>query len=241
MKAPKSWLTVADQLEATAKLLRVEGKRAAELASLLSARGWPAGTLGSGSRSSDTTSSTERAAGFDGRDGSDGRTATPLNAGPWVGADEDLTRFRDLAWQSAFGLQERIHSVLVHAQDDDPLPAGTGECEACGVFCRPTKDRPEFRIKSGLCPACYQSCHRSPLDRVEWIRLRRRGLVEAEPVEVERVAEVCAGCLVDEAPKPELGDCPHGHDCCSVVAPHEHFHEPEACPECHRVESRAAS
>jgi hypothetical protein len=52
-----------------------------------------------------------------------------------------------------------MHNVLARGDDDDLLPVGSGECPRCGHFCRPDKKYTD-RIKSGLCPSCYQAWYR---------------------------------------------------------------------------------
>ena len=139
-------------------------------AELYAARGFPSSTLGSGSRSADTTSSTERAA---------------------VGG---LARFVDLDTTLAAQLRTLRYSadelaalvVLLRSHDtmDDQLPAGSGSCAACGEFVRPDADRPDRRIKSGLGPACFKSLSRwrqqypeaamKPTARSDFITWRRQ-------------------------------------------------------------------
>jgi hypothetical protein len=70
-------------------------------------------------------------------------------------------------------------NVLHHATDIDPVPVGTGECQACGRFCRPTDKRPGFRLRSGLCPSCFNAWgNAGKPERSDWVRERRRRLTD---------------------------------------------------------------
>jgi len=108
------------------------------------AQGYPSHTLGDGgSRGSDTTSSTERAA-----------LATPIFAA--LGSNFEIAL-------GALGIQLAIvenltATVMAHASDDDPIPAGQGPCvvSTCDHVCNPRKNQDDVRRK-GLCPACHQS------------------------------------------------------------------------------------
>jgi hypothetical protein len=132
---------LANQLEALAKLLRDNGETPRVLADILASRGWPAATLGNGARSSDTTSSTERAA---------------IDPDQWVAVDDQLARTERLLWATAnrvYGLHVRI---MAQAPGDDPIPAGTGSCTipTCEHFCNPRK-KPHDRLRRGFCPNHY--------------------------------------------------------------------------------------
>lgn len=160
---------LAALLHRLASSLEQDGTRAEELVGLLSARGWSASTLGDGgARSTDDTSSTERAA--------DAKGAMAR----WAGADVNYHGLLR-ALETAAHRFDHVHTdVLAHAGDEDPVPAGTGECEACGRFCRPTKDRPGFRLRAGLCPSCdnaYRNDGR-PYPRGDWVRARRARLTD---------------------------------------------------------------
>lgn len=113
-------------------------------AKLLAARGWPATTAGdgSGSRGADTTSSTERAV-----------VEPPLPM--FAGIDERLAKSLYLMWQVGLRIQTDARNILAHADKDDVLPAGSGECFRCGRFCRPDQKQGD-RIKAGYCGACYR-------------------------------------------------------------------------------------
>lgn len=141
MRAPHPSV-IANLLTQTAQQLRDQGEQARRMATVLAARGYPTATLGNGSRSSDTTTSTERAA---------------LDPNPWANVDDDLTRLERHLWHTALTYQTVATRILAHASDDDPIPAGTGSCARCTKFCRPDDTRPENRIKAGLCPRCYQT------------------------------------------------------------------------------------
>jgi len=142
---------IAGQLEALAKQLRVNGDQAKLWATVLAARGYPTATLGSGARSSDTTTTVERAVGLSGDTGA----LTPPD-GPWNGVDADLAWSMRLVWLTSTQLDVLMARLLAHASDDDPIPAGTGPCtfKGCEHFCNPRKN-PNDRIKRGYCPSHY--------------------------------------------------------------------------------------
>jgi hypothetical protein len=142
---------IASQLEALAKQLRANGDQAKLWALILSARGYPSATLGSGARSSDTTTSTERAVGLSGDDG----PLTPPDAA-WNGVDGELDRYLALLTHTASHVASLLTRLLAHASDDDPIPAGTGPCalRTCEHFCVPRK-KPSDRLRRGLCPSHY--------------------------------------------------------------------------------------
>ena len=150
---------IAGVLEDTAKALRRDGSRAIDLARVLAARGYAASTLGDGgSRGTDATSSTERQAqravpGLDSR-------GKPLPLPPdakWYGADRTYAQsLRDI-WRLSLTLTASTSEIVRHADTTDPTPAGTGACRACERVCRPTKERPNNRLRSGLCPTCYRA------------------------------------------------------------------------------------
>lgn len=144
--------------------LHNRGDAAIHLASLLAAKGYPTSTGSDGGpRSTDPTSSTERAAQRaiewkDRWEGVDHRLATALS---------DLDRANTKA-------DALIMEILQHAEDLDPVPVGTGECQACGRFCRPDKAKPGNRLRAGLCPTDYRAWLRaSKPHRGDWVRTRR--------------------------------------------------------------------
>ncbi len=116
------------------------------------AHGYPASTLGDGgSRSSDRTSSTERAA----------TETTRL----FPGLDQQWATLTAQLTQLGVDTLHILAVVLSHAPDDDVLPGGTGHCTVptCDTFCNPRK-KPDNRLRAGLCPACHQA----------WLRYQRR-------------------------------------------------------------------
>jgi hypothetical protein len=117
-------------------------------AALLAARGWPAGGSGSGPRSSDATSTTERAAGAL----SDTRQLAPP---VFADVDEHLAKLLRMLWLTGLQLQRTAANVLSHAPDDDPVPAGSGPCQRCPHVCRPDRKEGD-RLRSGYCPTCYE-------------------------------------------------------------------------------------
>ena len=134
---------------------------------LLAAQGWPTGTMGDGgARSTDSTSGPERAVLGDYIDrgaGGDVRLAQAL---------QDMTKAVAL-------VRKLVANAVHHARDLDPVPAGTGECQACGRFCRPDQARPGNRLRSGLCPTDYRAMNRAaPPSRQDWITARRQALTD---------------------------------------------------------------
>lgn len=164
--------TIADALEAAATALRKDGLAAITMASTLAARGYSAVTLGDGgSRSSDTTSSTERHGN---------------QHHPWANLDHTYARLLRVAWQLASKLTAHTTSILAHATDIDPTPAGTGACRACNRVCRPDAQRPGNRLRSGLCPTCSRAWQRymkadGSMLWSEWVAKRREGYTERDP------------------------------------------------------------
>lgn len=147
-----------------------DGEKAIEYARHLAARGYPASTLGDGgSRATDDTSSTERLTiqGLERRD-------------EWAGVDARLAAALAVVDQGVQALDALVANICHHAADLDRVPVGTGECGCCGRFCRPTKDRPGFRLRSGLCPACYMAWYRSgmPHPQNDWVRAHRAKLTD---------------------------------------------------------------
>lgn len=137
------------------------------------ARGYPHGTLGdgTGARSSDSTSSTERAAGI----------VHQLSS--WANIDTELTKALQTWWHTGLIVQTIIDRITTHAPDDDPLPAGTGPCtiRTCETVCRPDNRRPDNRLRAGLCPACWTSWQKHQARNqtsslVEWRPIRTAAL-----------------------------------------------------------------
>lgn len=174
---------LARELRRAATTLETNGAHAVELVNALAARGYPASTIGDGSRSASDTTSTERAAGAN-------RDTAIRNE--WGSVEQRLTQLIDLAALTAGRLEHTIGYILEHASDADWLPAGTGNCECCTNFIRPDHKHPERRLRAGLCPACHQAwlryIEREPHpDRFAFIRDRRADLL-ARANERERKA-----------------------------------------------------
>jgi hypothetical protein len=130
---------LARNLRQLADRLDDEGDKAVRRAAVLAARGWPVSVNGSeGGRSSDPTSSTERAA---------------LNPGPFDGIDYRMRTQLSNLGVSVILLHASLDLVMAHASDDDPIPAGTGSCQVvgCDHICNPRKN-PNDRLKAGYCP-----------------------------------------------------------------------------------------
>lgn len=165
---------IAKVLREAASRLEQHGLDAIDKVSVLSARGYPAATLGDGgSRGSDETSSTERHA--------TGRDRSP--EARWFGADADYAQTLQQLDRFARLAVVVTDEIMRHALDVDPTPAGTGECLGCGRFCRPDGDKPGNRLRSGLCPTCYRAWARAgrPL-RGEWVAQRRKTLTDDEGI-----------------------------------------------------------
>lgn len=146
-------------------------------AKLLASRGLPASTLGgSGGRSSDTTSSTERNAGLTGPDGD-------LTPPRFAGVDEKLAELVAVLHLSAGELSSMARTISAHASDEDAVRPGQGPCgDGCGHVCKPWKD-PEDRLRSNLAPKCYRAWLRwraeyteqyGPLTVADFVTARRR-------------------------------------------------------------------
>jgi hypothetical protein len=145
-------------LNQTADRLADEGERAVRRAPVLAARGYPPSTNGSeGGRSSNPTSSTERAA---------------LNPDPkFDDIDGRLREHMRLCWYMAVKIHANLDVIMAHASDDDPVPVGTGRCVRCDKFCRPDDKHPHNRIRAGFCPACDTGWRRAGKpDRGTYIR-----------------------------------------------------------------------
>jgi hypothetical protein len=134
---------LARNLRQLADRLDDEGDRAMRQAPILAARGWPTTTNGTdGGRSSDPTSSTERAA---------------LKPGPFDGIDEQLAQQLNLTGHVVNRIHDSLDIILTHASDDDPIRPGSGPCrvDACHHICNPAKNQDD-RLRSKYCPSCYK-------------------------------------------------------------------------------------
>lgn len=161
--------TIAAAFEEAAKAIRSRGLKAIDMASVLAAKGYSATTLGDGgARGTDGTSTTERLAMLSDR---------------WTAADEAYAHTLRMAWLTAMHTAAQTNELLRHASDDDHTPAGQGECRACARFVKTDPNRKSHRLRSGLCPSCfnlwcsYQS-KGGPMLWSEWTSKRREGLTE---------------------------------------------------------------
>lgn len=142
---PPTPTTLARNLRQLADRLDDEGERAVRRAPVLAARGYPTSTNGSeGGRSSDPTSSTERAA---------------LNPGMFDDIDGRLREHMRLCWYMAVKIHANLDVILHHAPDDDPIPFGQGVCDRCGLICKGGADSPRIH-KNQLCHACNEAFRR---------------------------------------------------------------------------------
>lgn len=133
-----------------AKRISEHGAQTILRSSVLATRGLPSNTAGGGGRSSDPTSSTERAAGLSGDDGE----ATPPDS-EWLGIDATLAQLHRDWWRIGVQLLSAYDRILATGSEDDPVPAGTGSCRRCDTFWRPSAEKPNDRIRSGYGPCCY--------------------------------------------------------------------------------------
>ena len=160
---------IATHLRRLAALLDDRGTAAINTAHLLADRGYPTNTAG-GPRSSDTTSSTERAA---------------LNPHPWTNVDRNLHATLTQLWHNLGDTEGLLTRLLAHAPDDDPIPVGRGHCAACNTFC--TGDGDNDRLRSKLCHPCNSALTRWRTNNPnslypDFIRHRRRHLgIENQP------------------------------------------------------------
>lgn len=165
---------IATQLRQLARLLEDQGPRVIDLAAALATRGMPSAVGGSGSRSADTTTSVERAAGT--------HLDTDRND-HWDDIDLRLARLLRIIWRAALETDTTINRIAAHGNDLDPLPAGTGNCVCCGTFTRPDHRHPDRRLRSGFCPPCHQAWLRwrqtRTTDRNAFIHARRKALLAA--------------------------------------------------------------
>jgi hypothetical protein len=145
MNAPTPTV-LARNLRQLADRLDDEGDRAVRRAPILAARGWPTSTNGNeGGRSSDPTSSTERAA---------------LNPDPrFDDIDGRLREHMRLCWYMAVRIHANLDVILSHAPDDDYVKPGTGVCDRCGLICT-NKTRALKLEGTGLCHACDEGLRR---------------------------------------------------------------------------------
>lgn len=157
--APKK---LAQHLRQVAARLDLVGADALRLAPQLEARGWPTTTLGDGPRGTTNSSSTE--------------TAALKGPGPYENATINLNARLHYTWLVSTRLDELLEQLTAHADTTDPLPAGSGSCEACGHVCRPDMKKGD-RIRSGFCPACYRAWLRDGQpERAPWIFTRGKEL-----------------------------------------------------------------
>lgn len=207
---------LARHLRDVADALETHGRAALDMAPLLAARGWPSGGAGGGKVSGG--GATIRVLNEEGDEELVSVTSTEAAAmayDRWRGADRELAGRLRALFTAAARAHQYVADLVVHADDVDPLPAGTGECQACTIFCRPTKTRPNFRLKGGLCPAHYQAWRRSGVLKDEFLREHRKN------------PDAGGG----DEPSERVG-CGQGHRCCDLTATHTHWHKPPYCPAC---------
>lgn len=158
-----------------AQLLDGDLATALRVAPLLAARGWPGATLGDGARSSDTTTSVERAAGV-----TQDVKPTDIRTARFTNVDRRLASLLAVIHQATTEVTRIAGDVLAHASDVDLIPPGTGGCQCCSRFCRPTAEQPDNRLRAGFCPACWKAWGRAGRpERGPWMIERRQQLAAA--------------------------------------------------------------
>lgn len=124
---------------------RTAGSLANHLAPLLAARGWPAGTLGTGRGQAELTSV----------------EAAVANPDRWADCDRRYDQLLRLAWSAALELGGLTADIGAHADPDGlarTANAGTGDCLACDTWVPGTHDD---RLRAGFCDRCRQAWKRA--------------------------------------------------------------------------------
>lgn len=132
----------------------------------LAARGWPTSTTGdqTGIRTHTNTSPVET-------------TATTHD--PYGRLSDNLALHLARLRAEALAVLAIAAVIDSHADDNDPIPAGRGHCQACETFC--IGDGSNDRLRSGLCHACataltrWRPAHQHAA-RSDFIRHRRQAL-----------------------------------------------------------------
>lgn len=147
---------IATHGSSVANLVADHGQNALKMAAVLASAGYPASTLGDGgSRGSDGTSSTERAALQDSR---------------WRLVDSRLVALMDLWHLTGLQLAALLSDVVAHAEAEGlrPRPAGAGDCRRCNEYCSGAAND---RLRVGYCHACYMAWRRTgSVDRATFDR-----------------------------------------------------------------------
>lgn len=200
MKGHPSPKQLAGYLRRLANKLDTHGGRALEMAEVLAARGFPASTGGNGARSSDPTTSTERAALHNAPKDRD----DPWRPGEWEDADRRLHADLSALHTAALTVESGVDTVLHHATTADNIPGGTGYCTCggddpdspfwCGTFCAPRQNGSSDRLKSGLAPKCWMRFVRwrethTDGTVADWRHATRR----AREIADERAAQLATG------------------------------------------------
>lgn len=151
----------------TERVIAAKGPTAVNLAPQLEARGWPSGTLGTGARSSDPTTSVERDTIL--------RDEHP-DTKRWDGITALLDlQLRELE-KAARLVQITIAQVTAHASDQDR--PNRSVCVACGKSV-------DGYLRRGLCNPCNLRLRRSGVERDVWLAQLRtdRSTLPAQPGE----------------------------------------------------------
>lgn len=151
---------LAHIMRALADMLDQHGDKALEMAPLLSARGWPRSTLGSGSAGNSELTTVEAAV----------EHPDPI----WDHIDDELRDKMTETWTDLLALRTLITKVVAHAAPDQkrmPRP-GSGDCFACGRY---VSGSANDRLRAGYCDSCRMAWERAGRpDRVQFQRSRRR-------------------------------------------------------------------
>lgn len=151
-------------------VLDVHGDRAIEMAGLLAARGWPASTMGTGSRGNSELTSVE---------------AAVDRPGEWADVDLDLAKALHDVWTRGLDARTLIAHVVSHAAPDDRQTnrqPGSGDCLVCDRYCAGTATD---RLRGGYCDSCRKAWDRyrakagKTADRASYRRVRRAELDSA--------------------------------------------------------------
>lgn len=168
--------SLAKEVRQLAQLLEGDLGTAIRVAPLLAAKGWPGSTLGDGgARSTDSTTSVERAAGT-----LQEVKPTDIRDARFANVDRRLAALLAVIHQATTEVSRLASDVLAHADDVDLIPPGTGGCQCCSRFCRPDAEHPDNRLRAGFCPACWKAWERAGRpERGPWMIDRRARLTAA--------------------------------------------------------------
>lgn len=165
---------LASTLRNVADILDRHGDRALELAPLLAARGWPASTMGNGSRGDSGYTSVESAVVAPGK--LDTPDITPnLN---WNDVDVHVNQTAHQVWVLGLALRTMVIRIIDHAPTVEQNRKTGGDCFACDRVVAGTH---VDRLRAGYCNACRMAWERAGRpDRVQFQRQRRQQVLEEQ-------------------------------------------------------------